>query len=99
MTTRPDAMTARSVTGLRLPARRSPLILGLVGLAALVVVLLAGVGVRSVGVAPGDTLRILAHRLLGLDVARTWTATAETIRWERRGPRVLHAIIVGLGAS
>jgi hypothetical protein len=55
-------MTARPVTGLRLPARRSPLILGLVGLVGLVVVLLAGVGFGSVAVAPGDTRGICACR-------------------------------------
>jgi iron complex transport system permease protein len=92
-------MTANPVTGLRLPARRSPLLLGIVGLVGLVVVLLAGVGFGSVAVAPGDTLGILAHRLLGLDVAQTWPATAETIVWDLRLPRVLEAMIVGLGLS
>jgi iron complex transport system permease protein len=99
MTTRHDAMTARPVTGLRLPARRSPLIFGVAGLVGLVVVLLAGVGFGSVAVAPGDTIGILAHRLLGLDVAQTWPATAETIVWDLRLPRVLEAMIVGLGLS
>src|SRR6476659_9049997 len=99
MTTGHDAMTARPVAGLRLPARRSPLVLGLVGLVALVVVLLAGVGFGSVAVAPGDTLGILAHRLLGLDVAQTWPATAETIVWDLRLPRVVEAMIVGLGLA
>ena len=99
MTTGHDAMTARPVAGLRLPARRSPLIVGVAGLVGLVVVLLAGVGFGSVAVAPGDTLGILAHRLLGLDVAQTWPATAETIVWDLRLPRVLEAMIVGLGLS
>ena len=99
MTTRPDALAARSTSGLRLPPRRSPLLLGLAGLIGLVVVLLAGVGFGSVAVAPGDTLGILAHRLLGLDVAQTWPATAETIVWDLRLPRVLEAMVVGLGLS
>jgi iron complex transport system permease protein len=99
MTTRPDAVAARPASGLRLPARRSPIILGLAGLVGLVVVLLAGVGFGSVAVAPGDTLGILAHRLLGLDVAQTWPATAETIVWDLRLPRVFEAMIVGLGLS
>jgi iron complex transport system permease protein len=66
---------------------------------ALVVVLLAGVGFGSVAVAPGDTIAILAHRLLGLDLGGTWPATAETIVWDLRLPRVLEAMIVGLGLS
>ncbi|HYX12290.1 MAG TPA: iron chelate uptake ABC transporter family permease subunit [Candidatus Acidoferrum sp.] len=99
MTTRPDALAARPTTGLRLPARRSPLLLGLAGLVGLAIVLLAGVGFGSVAVAPGDTLGILAHRLLGLDIAPTWPATAETIVWDLRLPRVLEAMIVGLGLS
>src|SRR6185369_14818028 len=85
--------------GLRLPPRRSPLLLGGVGVVAVVVVLLAGVGFGSVAVAPGDTIAILAHRLLGLDLGGTWPATAETIVWDLRLPRVLEAMIVGLGLS
>jgi iron complex transport system permease protein len=99
MATRPDALATRPTTSLRLPARRSPLLLGLAGLVGLVVVLLAGVGFGSVAVAPGDTLGILAHRLLGLDIAPTWPATAETIVWDLRLPRVFEAMIVGLGLS
>jgi iron complex transport system permease protein len=90
---------ARPGIGLRLPPRRSPLLLGAVGAIALVVVLLAGVGFGSVAVAPGDTIAILAHRLLGLELGGTWPATAETIVWDLRLPRVLEAMIVGLGLS
>jgi iron complex transport system permease protein len=75
--------------------RRGPATLGVIGLIALMVVLLAGVGLGTVAVAPGDTLGILAHRLLGLDVARTWTAVEETIVWDLRLPRVLTAMVVG----
>ena len=32
---------------------------------------------------------IIVHRLLGLDLAQTWTATDETIVWDLRLPRVL----------
>ena len=52
MATRPDALATHPTTGLRLPARRSPLLLGLAGLVGLVIVLLAGVGFGSVAVAP-----------------------------------------------
>jgi iron complex transport system permease protein len=98
MTTRHDALAARPVIGLPLPRRR-PTVIAVAGIVALVVALLAGVGVGSVAVAPGDTLGILAHRLLGLDVARTWSPTAETIVWDLRLPRVLEAMVVGLGLA
>ena len=84
---------------LRLPPRRSPAIPAGIGIAALVAVVLAGVGFGSVAVAPGDTLAILAHRLLGLDLGATWSATAETIVWDLRLPRVLEAAVVGMGLS
>jgi iron complex transport system permease protein len=99
MTSGHDTVVARSGIGLRLPPRRSPLLLGAVGVVALVVVLLAGVGFGSVAVAPGDTIAILAHRVLGLDLGGAWPATAETIVWDLRLPRVLEAMIVGLGLS
>jgi len=94
-----DTVVARPGIGLRLPPRRSPLLLGGAGVVALVVVLLAGVGFGSVAVAPGDTIAILAHRLFGLDLGGTWPATAETIVWDLRLPRVLEAMVVGLGLS
>jgi iron complex transport system permease protein len=62
---------------------------------ALVVALIAGVGLGSVAVAPGDTVAILAHRLLGLDLPRTWSDAAETIVMELRLPRVLTSMLVG----
>ena len=65
------------------------------GFVALAVALVAGVGFGSVAVAPGDTVAILAHRLLGLDLARTWSDAAETIVMELRLPRVLTSMLVG----
>ena len=79
--------------------RRRPLILGAVGLAILAVAVVVGVGAGSVAVPVGDTVGILAHRLLGLDVTRTWSAAAETIVMDLRLPRVLTALVVGLGLS
>jgi iron complex transport system permease protein len=79
--------------------RRRPLVLGLGGLVALVVALGAGVGLGSVPVAPGDTLGILAQRVLGLDVPRTWSAATEAIVWDLRLPRVLMAMVVGVGLA
>jgi iron complex transport system permease protein len=98
MTTRHDALAARSTIGLPLPRRRPTLVV-VGGIVGLVVALLAGVGVGSVAVAPGDTLGILANRLLGLDLARTWSPVAETIVWDLRLPRVLEAMVVGLGLA
>jgi iron complex transport system permease protein len=76
-----------------------PLVLGALGLGALVVVLVAGVAAGSVVVPPGDTLAILAHRLFGVDLGTTWTAAQETIVWELRLPRVLMAATVGVGLA
>jgi iron complex transport system permease protein len=98
MATRRDAMTAARGVVLPLPRRR-PSLLAVAGLVGLVVALLAGVGFGSVAVAPGDTLAILAHRLLGLDLGRTWSPVAETIVWDLRLPRVLEAMVVGLGLA
>jgi iron complex transport system permease protein len=95
------ASRGESLTGVRLRAHRSrgigdrPLVLIGVGLLALVVALIVGVGLGSVAVAPGDTMGILANRLLGLDVPRTWSDAAETIVLELRLPRVLTSMLVG----
>ena len=74
-----DALTWRLRGGTPRPASRRrvgrsrgigdrPALLVGLGLVALVVALIAGVGLGSVAVAPGDTVAILAHRLLGLDL-------------------------------
>jgi iron complex transport system permease protein len=96
--TRNDAFPAGRAIALPLPRRR-PTVLAVAGVMGLVVALLAGVGIGSVAVPPGDTLGILAHRLLGLDVARTWSPMAETIVWDLRLPRVVEAMVVGLGLA
>lgn len=73
---------------------RPILLIGL-GLVALALALVVGVGLGSVAVAPGDTIAILGHRLLGLDLPRTWSDAAETIVMELRLPRVLTSMLVG----
>jgi iron complex transport system permease protein len=95
------ASRGETVTGTRLGVGRSrgigdrpTLLIGL-GLGALAVALIAGVGFGSVAVAPGDTVAILAHRLLGLDLPRTWSDATETIVMELRLPRVLTSMLVG----
>jgi cobalamin transport system permease protein len=99
VTTRGEAIAqGRSI--LRPPlVRRRPVVLAAVGLVALVVSLVAGVAIGAVSVAPGDTLAILAHRILGIDLAQTWSPAAETIVFDLRLPRVLSAMLVGLGLA
>lgn len=80
-------------------AARRPLVLAAVGIGALLVVLVAGVAAGSVYVPPGDTIAILAHRLLGLDLGIPWTAAEETIVFDLRLPRVLTALTVGTGLA
>jgi iron complex transport system permease protein len=69
---------------------------GAVLLGAVVVV---AVGLGSTQVSVGDTAAILAHRLLGLPIPETWPATAETIIFDIRLPRVLTAMLVGSGLA
>jgi iron complex transport system permease protein len=91
--------TAGSRARSRPSLARRPLVLAGIGLTALVVVLVAGVAAGSVFVPPGETVAILAQRLLGLDLGVTWSAAAETIVWELRLPRVLTAATVGVGLA
>jgi iron complex transport system permease protein len=95
---RPGDLVAGARRSVRVPRARRPGTIAVIGLAALVVAVLAGVGLGTVAVAPGDTIAILAHRLLGLDIGMP-SATAETIVWDLRLPRVLEAAIVGLGLA
>ena len=79
--------------------RHRPVILGVAGIVALLLALVAGVGLGSVAVSPPDTIGILASRFLGLDIPQTWSAAAETIVIDLRLPRVLTAMLVGLGLA
>jgi len=76
-----------------------PVVLAIAGLVLLLVMLVAGVAAGTVAIAPGDTIGILAHRILGLNVARTWSAADETIVMDLRLPRVLTAMTVGVGLA
>ncbi len=99
MTTRGEAIAhGRPIVRPRL-ARRRPVVLAGIGLAALAVSLVAGVAFGAVSVAPGDTIAILLHRVLGLNLAQTWSPAAETIVFDLRLPRVLSAMLVGLGLA
>jgi len=76
-------------------ARRRSILLAGSGVLVLVVVACVGVAMGSVAIAPLDTLAIVTHRLFGLDLGRTWSASAETIVWDLRVPRVLTSLVVG----
>jgi iron complex transport system permease protein len=78
--------------------RRRPVVLGLGGLAALAVAIVAGVALGTVHVPAAETVAILAHAL-GWPVDETWATTSETIVGTLRLPRVLTALVVGLGLS
>jgi iron complex transport system permease protein len=65
----------------------------------LMAVMVVAVGFGSAQVSVGDTAAILAHRLLGLPFPQTWPATAETIIFDIRLPRVLTAMLVGSGLA
>lgn len=79
--------------------RRRPFVLGMAGLVTLLLAIVAGIGMGTVVIAPADTVAILAHELLGWPVAEAWPRTSETIVMELRLPRVLTALIVGLGLA
>jgi len=76
-----------------------PIALAAGGIGALLLVLVAGVAAGSVYVPPADTIAILAHRLLGLDLGIAWTPAQETIVFDLRLPRVLTALTVGTGLA
>jgi iron complex transport system permease protein len=78
---------------------RRPVALAVLCLGSLFLVIVMGVAAGSVVVPLGDTLAILANRLLGLDLGVTWTAAQETIVFDLRLPRVLTAMTVGIGLS
>lgn len=88
------ALGADRVAALFAQARRRTLALGLLGLGALVLALVAGVGLGEVVIPPADTVAILAQQL-GWPVHATWPASDATIVLQLRLPRVLAAMAVG----
>ena len=79
--------------------RQRPIIIGAAIMVALLVALVLGVGMGTVGIAPSDTMAILAHRLLGLDFGAHWSPAAETIVMDLRLPRVLTTMLVGMALA
>lgn len=78
---------------------RRPAVLAIAGIVLLLIALVLGVALGTVGVPLGDTVAILGHRLLGLGGPITWTPAEEAIVMEIRLPRVLTAMTVGVGLS
>jgi iron complex transport system permease protein len=76
---------------------RTAIVLSL-GLALLVAVALAAIAFGTSGVGPAEASAIIAHRLFGIGTV-TWPASAETIVWELRLPRVLAGMVVGAGLA
>ena len=99
MSTGEVALARRAGSIGRLGVARRPIALAIVGLGLLAIALVAGIAAGTVAIAPGDTLGILGRRVLGLDIAATWPATAETIVIDLRLPRVLTAMVVGGGLA
>ncbi len=100
MAARSEVVLAAGLQPGRLAWLRSrPAALAAGGIAALLLALVLGVAVGSVAVAPGETVAILVQRMLGLDLGVAWTEATETIVMELRLPRVLTAMVVGLGLA
>src|SRR5258706_1807441 len=93
------AALPRARPRLRFGLARRPLALAVAGIVLLLLVLVLGVAAGTVFVPPGDTIAILGHRILGLDVLRTWSPAEETIVMDLRLPRVFTAMVVGVGLA
>ncbi len=78
--------------------RRRPVVLGFVGLVVLLVAIVAGIGLGTVHIAPATPSPSSPHRL-GWPSHGTWPQSSETIVMELRLPRVLTALVVGLGLA
>ena len=97
-------MTATTVTrdiaaGVGARLRHRPLAIGLAGVAALVVLLVLGVGFGSVRIGPLEILGVILQRAFGIDIGVTWSPATEAIVWDLRLPRVLTAMIIGCGLA
>jgi cobalamin transport system permease protein len=94
------ALAARGIAIGRIGrARRATIALVVGGAAALGLALVLGVALGTVAITPADTIAILAERLFGIDLGRTWTPATETIVWDLRLPRVLTSMVVGGGLA
>jgi iron complex transport system permease protein len=69
------------------------------GLAVLLLASLVTVGLGSVNIPPGTTVRILTHHLIGSPGQVSWSRPDDVIVTQVRLPRVLLGMIVGAGLS
>ena len=79
--------------------RSRPLIVGLLGVAALLAALVLGVGLGSVRIGPAETVGVILSRTFGIDIGVSWSAATEAIVWDLRLPRVLTAMLIGCGLA
>lgn len=79
--------------------RSRPLVVGLLGIAALLVTLVLGVGLGSVRIGPAETIGVILSRTLGVHIGVSWTAATDAIVWDLRLPRVLTAMVIGCGLA
>ena len=99
MTTTPVPAGARRRAVIATPTRLGRAgWLAVAGVVSLMVVLVGGIVLGSVDLAPSTTVAILAKRFLGLDLGLAWAPTAEAIVIDLRLPRVL-AMVVGTGLA
>jgi iron complex transport system permease protein len=77
---------------------RSVVVLGGAAL-LLAMALVVAVAAGSAEIGLGDTAAILGRRLLALPLPETWAASAETIIFDIRLPRVITAMLVGGGLA
>jgi len=68
-------------------------------LAVVAALAIAAVGLGSVAIPPDQTIAIVVHRLLGIDLGVARSAATEAIVWELRIPRVLTAATVGVALA
>jgi iron complex transport system permease protein len=90
---------ARRRDEIRELVRRHPRAVFGTAVAAVFAVSIVAMGLGSVGIAPAETIAIVARRLTGLDLGIVWTPATEAIVWELRLPRVLTAATVGAGLA
>jgi len=69
------------------------------GLGVLLLVAVVAAGIGSVRIPVFDTVRIVLDGFPGIEFARTWEESSETILWQLRLPRIVLAGIVGAGLS
>ncbi len=87
----------RATMASRVRGRPGTVALGLVG--ALAVLLVTGVAIGSVSIAPSQTIAVIVERLFGVDLGVAVSPAVDTIVWDIRLPRVLTSFVVGAGLA